>query len=101
MTIGGAVGGVCCLLVCIVGGGRLVVLSLRTRRFPEFALGAGMLLMGGIATPLGPGPLRQLESHVGGQRIAPNAQIHHAIAVPGGRKDRVRDRFRSQRGFRA
>ena len=52
MVIAAALGGACFLLVCIVGGSRLCRLSLRTRKFPELALGAGMLLMGGIATPL-------------------------------------------------
>jgi hypothetical protein len=46
-----AVGGACFLLICVVGGGRLLLLARRTRQLPEFVLGLGLFLMGGIGTP--------------------------------------------------
>jgi len=47
-----ALGGLSFLLICILGGGRLLLLARRTRKLPEFVLGMGMLLLGGVATPL-------------------------------------------------
>jgi hypothetical protein len=47
-----AIGGVCFLLVCIVGGARLLLLARRTGGLPESVLGAGLFVLGGVATPL-------------------------------------------------
>lgn len=52
MAILAAFGGLSFLLICILGGGRLLLLARRTRKLPEFVLGMGMLLLGGVATPL-------------------------------------------------
>ena len=48
-----AFGGLSFLLICIVGGARLLLLARRTRKLPEFVLGMGLFLLGGIGTPLG------------------------------------------------
>jgi hypothetical protein len=53
MTWLAALGGASFLLVCIVGGARMLLLARRTRQLPEAVLGAGLVLMGGVATPLG------------------------------------------------
>ena len=47
-----AIGGGLFVLASLVVGGRLVWLSRRTRGLPEFVLGAGLFLMGGIGYPL-------------------------------------------------
>ena len=47
-----AVGGGLFVLASLVVGGRLVWLSRRTRGLPEFVLGAGLFLMGGVGYPL-------------------------------------------------
>lgn len=52
MAVLAAVGGVSFLLLCIVGGARLLLLARRTRELPEFVLGMGLFLMGGVATPM-------------------------------------------------
>ncbi len=48
-----AIGGLAFMGVCLVGGGRLLWLARRTRGLPECVLGAGLFLMGGVATPFG------------------------------------------------
>jgi hypothetical protein len=47
-----AIGGVSFLLVCIIGGARLLLLARRTGGLPETVLGAGLFVLGGVATPL-------------------------------------------------
>lgn len=53
MAIVAGVGGFLFLLVCVVGGARLLLLARRTRELPELVLGAGLFLLGGVATPIG------------------------------------------------
>ena len=53
MALLAAFGSLSFLLLCILGGARLLLLARRTRKLPEFVLGMGLLLLGGIATPLG------------------------------------------------
>ncbi len=53
MEVLAAIGGGSFLLVCIVGGVRLLLLARRTRQLPEFGLGLGLFLLGGVATPMG------------------------------------------------
>ena len=45
-------GGSSFLVICIVGGVRLLLLARRTGQLPERVLGLGLLLMGGVGTPL-------------------------------------------------
>jgi hypothetical protein len=47
-----AIGGASFLVVCIVGGARLLLLARRTHGLPETVLGIGLFVLGGIATPL-------------------------------------------------
>jgi hypothetical protein len=47
-----ALGGGAFVLACLVVGGRLLALALRTRALPETVLGGGLFLMGGFAYPL-------------------------------------------------
>jgi hypothetical protein len=47
-----AVGGGAFVLACLVLGARLLFLALRTRELPEFCIGAGLFLMGGVGYPL-------------------------------------------------
>jgi hypothetical protein len=47
-----ALGGASFLLVCVVGGTRLLLLARRTRGLPETVLGGGLLVLGGFVTPL-------------------------------------------------
>jgi len=51
MQVFAAIGGACFLLICVVGGARLLLLARRTRQIPEFVLGLGLFFMGGIGTP--------------------------------------------------
>lgn len=47
-----AIGGGLFLLICVVGGARLLLLARRTRQLPELVLGLGLFFMGGIGMPL-------------------------------------------------
>lgn len=53
MVVAAAIGGLSFLVVCIVGGARLLALARRSRGLPELVLGSGLLLLGGVATPMG------------------------------------------------
>ncbi|HBZ72491.1 MAG TPA: hypothetical protein DEP35_23240, partial [Deltaproteobacteria bacterium] len=52
MQLLAAVGGLSFVAASLVVGLRLLLLSRRTREFPEFAIGLGLLLMGGIGYPM-------------------------------------------------
>ncbi len=47
-----AIGGLAFMLASLLVGGRLLLLSWRTRGFPEFVLGLGLFAMGGVGTPI-------------------------------------------------
>jgi hypothetical protein len=52
MELIAAIGGGAFVLASLVLGGRLMLLSLRTRGLPEFTLGFGLFLMGGLGYPM-------------------------------------------------
>jgi hypothetical protein len=45
-------GGGAFVLACLVLGGRLLLMAVRTRELPELCIGAGLFLMGGVGYPL-------------------------------------------------
>jgi hypothetical protein len=51
VAILGAIGGGAFILTSLVLGIRLMLLSRRTRKLPEFSMGLGLFLMGGVAYP--------------------------------------------------
>jgi hypothetical protein len=51
LEILGAIGGGAFILTSLVLGMRLMLLARRTRKLPEFSMGLGLFLMGGVAYP--------------------------------------------------
>lgn len=47
-----AIGGLSFILASLIVGARLIARSLQTRKLPEFLMGAGLFLMGGVGYPL-------------------------------------------------
>ena len=52
MQIIAAIGGLSFIVASLVTGARLLLVARRTRQLPEFALGLGLFLMGGLGYPL-------------------------------------------------
>ena len=52
MQIIAAIGGLAFILTSLITGARMLMLWNRTRQLPEFVLGAGLFMMGGLGYPL-------------------------------------------------
>lgn len=52
MQIIAAIGGLSFILTSLVTGARMLLLARRTRQIPEFVLGLGLFMMGGLGYPL-------------------------------------------------